>query len=665
MPRAHLLVVDDEPAILTTLQKTLSLEGYGVDVAGGVKIAEEKLKKRSYDLCLFDVSLPDGNGLDLLAKVRESKETALIPVLMMSGHATIDAAVRATRLGALNFIEKPLNTDALLIMIETALRLERAEAEAKALRAVTQGTGELVGASESMRKLNEQIVRAAKSAASVLVTGERGTGKELVAARDSPALAAGEGTAREAELCGPAQRADRERAVRARGGRLHRRDQAAAGQVRAGERRHALPRRGRRHAARNAGEAPARAAMSARSSGSAATRRSRSTPGSSRRPTAISSARRRRISSAPTSTTASNVVPLHIPPLRARRSDVPLLAKHFLELAAKANDRRNIRIDDSAIIALAAYSFPGNVRELRNLLERLVILTPDDVIKADDVRACLPGGSAPKATGLYRPGVPFRVLVEEAERTILDRRAHPQRRADGGDGPWSRSPSAAICTRRPGPSVSAGRRRTATTTSSRRAGASHRHHPPRCEPTPCRRSRRPRSAAPPRSSAPRAEFTSMGGFGTAGWAAERLDRADSARAGAGELLRGGRAERLDRLVHRAVMAHVGLCLGQAREGKEAVTNLRHQVEHQEAGGIADRAQESIARRAGEPHQGVKEPDDPEDGSVLGERARDDVALQPRLRAERTPDERIDSDERARADEPPEATCDRARWRSPR
>src|ERR1700760_1309478 len=116
MPRAHLLVVDDEPSILTTLQKALTLEGYGVDVAGGVKIAEEKLKKRSYDLCLFDVALPDGNGLDLLSKLRESKETAQIPVLMMSGHATIDAAVRATRLGALNFIEKPLNTDALLIM---------------------------------------------------------------------------------------------------------------------------------------------------------------------------------------------------------------------------------------------------------------------------------------------------------------------------------------------------------------------------------------------------------------------------------------------------------------------------------------------------------------------------------------------------------------------
>src|SRR5579863_3762616 len=100
MARAHLLVVDDEPSILTTLQKALTLEGYAVDVAGGVKVAEEKLKKRSYDLCLFDVTLPDGDGLTLLSHVRAAKiET---PVVMMSGHATIDTAVKATRLGALN-----------------------------------------------------------------------------------------------------------------------------------------------------------------------------------------------------------------------------------------------------------------------------------------------------------------------------------------------------------------------------------------------------------------------------------------------------------------------------------------------------------------------------------------------------------------------------------
>ncbi|MFO0674882.1 MAG: sigma-54 dependent transcriptional regulator [Polyangiaceae bacterium] len=179
MARAHLLVVDDEPSILTTLQKALQLEGYSVDVAGAVQVAEDKLKKRSYDLCLFDVMLPDGDGLDLLARMRAAKVET--PVIMMSGHATIDTAVKATRLGALNFLEKPINTDALLIGVETALRLDRAEAEAKALRQISGSGTELVGESAAVKRLVDQIQRAAKSAASVLVTGERGTGKELVA----------------------------------------------------------------------------------------------------------------------------------------------------------------------------------------------------------------------------------------------------------------------------------------------------------------------------------------------------------------------------------------------------------------------------------------------------------------------------------------------------
>ncbi len=168
MPLAHLLVVDDEPSILTTLQKALSLEGYAVDVAGGVKVAEEKLRKRAYDLCLFDVMLPDGDGVELLERLRAGKNDT--PVIMMSGHANIDTAVRAVRVGALNFLEKPLNTDALLIAVDTALRLTRAEAEASDLRRAAGRTGDLVGESGAMKRLVEQIGRAARSAASVLVT---------------------------------------------------------------------------------------------------------------------------------------------------------------------------------------------------------------------------------------------------------------------------------------------------------------------------------------------------------------------------------------------------------------------------------------------------------------------------------------------------------------
>ncbi len=416
MPHAQLLVVDDEPSILTTLQKALTLEGYTVDVAGGVKVADEKLRKRSYDLCLFDVQLPDGDGLSLLAQLRAAKSE--VPVIMMSGHATIDTAVKATRLGALNFLEKPINTDALLIAVETALRLQRAEAEARELRAATGATGELVGDSAPIKKLVEQIQRAAKSSASVLVTGERGTGKELVAraihvlsprARgplEKLNCAALPSELIESELFGHeagaftgATKQRRGKFERANGGTLFLDE---VGDMPLPMQAKLLRVLQEREIERVGGNETIKV------------------------DTRVVAATNRDLVKACEEDVFRadlydrlNVVPLHIPPLRARREDVPLLARHFLELASKANDRPGMRIEDEAIQVLVAYSFPGNVRELKNLTERLVILTPDDVIRAADVRNCLPGGSAPKAQGLYRPGVPFRVLVEEAERQIL------------------------------------------------------------------------------------------------------------------------------------------------------------------------------------------------------------------------------------------------------
>ena len=424
MGRAHLLVVDDEPSILTTLQKALTLEGYTVDVAGGVKIAEEKLRKRTYDLCLFDVQLPDGDGLSLLQFVRTAKLD--VPVVMMSGHATIDTAVKATRLGALNFLEKPLNTDALLITIETALRLERAESEARALRVASGTAGELVGESSAIKKLGEQIARAAKSSASVLVTGERGTGKELVARAIHELSPRAKGPLEklncaalpseliESELFGHeagaftgATKQRRGKFERASGGTLFLDE---VGDMPLAMQAKLLRVLQEREIERVGGSETIK--VDARVV--AATNRDLVAAGEK---DAFRADLYDRL----------NVVPLAIPPLRARREDIPLLTRHFLELAAKANDRRNIRMSNGALSMLAAYSFPGNVRELRNLIERLVILTPDDEIGEEDVKTCLPGGSAPKVTGLYRPGVPFRVLVDEAERTILqDALAHHQ-----------------------------------------------------------------------------------------------------------------------------------------------------------------------------------------------------------------------------------------------
>ncbi len=415
MPRAHLLVVDDEPSILTTLQKALTLEGYGVDVAGGVKIAEEKLKKRSYDLCLFDVNLPDGDGLELLQRLRGQKNE--VPVIVMSGHATIERAVQATRLGALTFLEKPVNTDALLVTIETTLRLDRAENEAKELRAASGGS-ELVGESLAIKKLLEQITRAAKSAASVLVTGERGTGKELVARAIHQMSPRAKGPLEklncaalpseliESELFGHeagaftgATKQRRGKFERASGGTLFLDE---VGDMPLAMQAKLLRVLQEREIERVGGNETIK--VDAR---------------------VVAATNRDLVAACENGGFRAdlydrlNVVPLAIPPLRARREDIPILVRHFLDVAARNNDRRDMTITSGAMSMLASYSFPGNVRELRNLLERLVILTPDESIDEADVKNSLPGASTSKAAGLYRAGVPFRVLSEEAERTIL------------------------------------------------------------------------------------------------------------------------------------------------------------------------------------------------------------------------------------------------------
>jgi DNA-binding NtrC family response regulator len=417
MARAHLLVVDDEPSILTTLQKALSLEGFGVDVAGGVKVAEERLGRRTYDMVLLDVSLPDGDGVSLLERLRAGGNDT--PVVMMSGHATIDAAVRATRLGAIDFLEKPLSTDRLLLVVENTLRLVRAEEESRALRKATGQAGDLIGQSRAMVLLREQIARAAKANASVLITGERGTGKELVARaihQASPRAkgplekincAAVPGELIESELFGHEAGAFTG-ATKQRRGKFER---ASGGTIFLDE----------------VGDMPL--PMQAKLLRVLQEREIERVGGNETLKIdvrVVAATNRDLVEAAKTGTFRPdlydrlNVVPLSMPPLRTRREDIPELVRHFLAMASAANDRHAMIVSDDALAELTAYSFPGNVRELRNIIERLVILTPDDKIGRSDVRACLGEPSGKEVSGVYRPAVPFRVLAEEAERAILE-----------------------------------------------------------------------------------------------------------------------------------------------------------------------------------------------------------------------------------------------------
>jgi DNA-binding NtrC family response regulator len=417
MARGQILIVDDEPAILGTLKKALTLEGYGVEVAGGVGVAEEKLARRSFDVLLLDVSLPDGDGVTLLERQRAAGN--VVQAIMMSGHATIDVAVRATRLGALDFLEKPINSDRLLLVLENTMRLLRAEEEARELRAEAGHLDELVGSSAAMRELGEQITRAARAQASVLVTGERGTGKELVARAIHRASPRAKGPLEklncaavpkeliESELFGHEAGAFTG-ATRQRRGKFER---AHAGTLFLDE----------------VGDMPLD--MQAKLLRVLQEREIERVGGNEtiRVDVRVVAATNRDLVAACGDGTFRadlfdrlNVLPLALPPLRARREDIPMLAAHFLSVAAVANNRPSVRLAPEAIATLCRHSYPGNVRELRNLIERLVILSPDDLIAAGDVERALGMGGAAPAMGLYRAGVPFRVLAEEAERTILE-----------------------------------------------------------------------------------------------------------------------------------------------------------------------------------------------------------------------------------------------------
>jgi DNA-binding NtrC family response regulator len=417
MPRGTLLVVDDEPSILGTLKKALSLEGYSVDVAGGVALAEERLAKKDYDVVLLDVALPDGDGLDLLGRMRE--RTTDTEVIMMSGHGTIDAAVRATKLGALDFLEKPLSTDRLLVMLDNAFRLRRVEEEARELKAEAGHFEELVGTSNAMAGLRERVLRAARSSANVLVTGERGTGKELVARaihRASPRVkaplerlncAAVPAELIESELFGHEAGAFTG-ATKQRAGKFER---AHGGTMFLDE----------------VGDMPL--AMQAKLLRVLQERELERVGGSEtlKIDVRVVAATNRDLRAACEKGDFRadlfdrlNVVPIEIPPLRARRDDIPLLARQFLALARASNARPGMTLDDGALRAMTLYPFPGNVRELKNLVERLVILNPDDAITGPDVERALSTDAVVPRSALYQAGVPFRVLSEQAERQILE-----------------------------------------------------------------------------------------------------------------------------------------------------------------------------------------------------------------------------------------------------
>jgi len=391
LPRtAHLLLVDDDPNTLASLSRAFRLAGHEATVCDNAARAVELLRTETFDLILSDVVMPGRSGLELLEDLK--KAGVKTPIVLISGQANIEMAVKATKLGALDFLEKPLSTDKLLVTVENALRLARLEEENRELRH-RLGKHELVGSGPAMKKLMAQIERVAASETRVCILGETGTGKELVARgihEKSPRrensfitlnCAAVPAELIESELFGHEKGAFTGAAARhvgkfeqADGGTLFL-DEIGDMSVTMQAKLLRVLEEG--EIERVGGDKPIKVNVRVL----VATHRNLED-------LVKQNAFRRDLFH------RVYVFPLMLPPLRERLEDFPELISHFARQVATQNGWKEKIFAEDSIAELRKYGWPGNVRELRNVVERLILLASDEDVTAADVRLILPTSDA-------------------------------------------------------------------------------------------------------------------------------------------------------------------------------------------------------------------------------------------------------------------------------
>ncbi|MGB6728399.1 MAG: sigma-54 dependent transcriptional regulator [Terracidiphilus sp.] len=421
---ANILIVDDEANTLASISRAFRLAGHEATVCDNAGRALELARSQPFDLILSDVVMPKRDGLALLEDLKTAGVTT--PVVMMSGQAHIEMAVRATRLGALDFLEKPLTTEKLLVTLENALKLTRLETENRDLRARV-GKHTLVFAGETMRRVMAQIERVAASETRVCIYGETGTGKELVARtlHEKSHRAAGPFVTLncaavpaeliESELFGH-EKGSFTGATQRHTGKF---EQAHRGTLFLDE----------------IGDMPA--SMQAKllrvleegeveriGAGKPTTVDVRVVVATHRNLEQLveSGAFRRDLYHRVV------VFPVELPPLRRRAEDMPALVEHFVRQVSAQNSWKPIAFATAAIDALKGYEWPGNIRELRNVVERLLLLAGEEVT-ADDVRLALPNSRStakarPKSENLEGEGLAQRVLAFEREQVLAELERH-------------------------------------------------------------------------------------------------------------------------------------------------------------------------------------------------------------------------------------------------
>ena len=405
----NLLVVDDEPQILQVVAGILQDEGFEVTTAPDGETALKLAAAEPPDLVLLDINLPGLDGLEVLTELK--KRQPLLPVIIISAYGSVENAVKATRLGAYDFIEKPPNADKILLSVRNGLELARLAEENRRLRQQSARVKEIIGQSDAVLRLREKLALVAPTNASVLITGENGTGKELVAralhalSRRAPHAFVEVNCAAipedliESELFGHEKGAFTGASSRHRGkfdlahegtlfldeiGDMSLKTQAKILRILEEQRFE-----------RVGGSRPIQVDVRV----VAATNKNLEeeiAKGGFREDLY------HRI----------NVIPLTVPPLRERREDIPLLAAHFLQDLSEGGDAPAKTFSPAALEALAALPWPGNVRELKNFVFRLAILSPGAVIDLADLPLA--------ASGQEPAPAPVEAAPEGAEADFLD-----------------------------------------------------------------------------------------------------------------------------------------------------------------------------------------------------------------------------------------------------
>ncbi len=418
MADERILIVDDEAGVRSSLRSVLLDEGYEVELAESGEQCLEVYERNPCDAILLDVWLPKMDGLETLRELQQRGMDAT--VIMMSGHGNIETAVRATKLGAFDFVEKPLSLEKTVLVLRNALKQRLLETRNRMLREQLQRRHTLIGKSSKIERLREEIRRAAPTNGRVLVFGENGTGKELVARMiHATSLRAEEAFVEmncaaipeeliESELFGHVKGSftgavddKKGKFELADGGTLFL-DEIADMSLRT-----------------QAKVLRALQEQKFESVGGASSVQVDVRVLAATNKDLEEEIRQGRFREDLYFRLA--VIPIHVPSLRDRASDVSLLAEHFASEFAQEYGRRPKEFSAPALAALKKYRWPGNVRELKNVIERLVIMAPNDKIDFSDLPAALRGEDSDRADGNSGRRLSLREGWERFERELIRR----------------------------------------------------------------------------------------------------------------------------------------------------------------------------------------------------------------------------------------------------